>query len=368
MVEYPPKKQLSIKIKAQEPAAESKPEPAPTYVYHWDRIIGALLALVVLIGLVGFGLYSWLAPPVPTPDDAIAQARSQDETAEVTANRVSGADEQSEPDTAGAETTQPLAQTIDAPMPERDSEPRDVTAVDPATSAQTPAQTGRIAIAGLADARSAAGDAPDSTGAIEPSRIPQPVDPEGPDMAESSPPRTVETPSTAEASDSGAGAAPDRPSDLGTGQTSAPSVAAQPEPRPQPEPEPKPQPELRPEPEPAGSEDPQAATASPAVVRFQLAQSVVGNEPRGDLAAIRASAKGSARVSSFSEVTGLQGDVLHYRWLHEGKEVLRVRVPVRANRWRSHSEKRIGPGMEGAWRVELLDSKGTLLDKIDFVY
>lgn len=396
MVEYPPKKQLSIKIKAQEPSAAPKPEQAPAYVYHWDRIIGAFLALAVLIGLVGFGLYSWLAPPVPTSGSAVEQARSQDETAEATAGRVSGADDKAMPDTAlasGAEPTQPLEQTtpdmttvpqpaqIGASIPEQDSASR-VPAVDPATSAQNPvqtpkqtpeqppeqirapidSQTGRIAIAGLADARSPAADDPIPIAADETIRLPQPVDPDGPDMEESRAPPTVEAPPAVDASESGAGVAPDRPSDVDTGQTSAPPVAAQPKS----ESEPDPQPELPPE--PAKPEDPQTAQASPALVRFQLAQSVVGNEPRGDLAAIRANAKGPARVSAFSEVTGLQGDVLHYRWLHEGKEVLRVRVPVRANRWRSHSEKRIGPGMEGAWRVELLDSKGTLIGNIDFVY
>lgn len=43
------------------------------YVYHWDRIVGALTVLVLVIGLVGFGLHAWLfsPPTVPPVDRAI---------------------------------------------------------------------------------------------------------------------------------------------------------------------------------------------------------------------------------------------------------------------------------------------------------
>jgi hypothetical protein len=99
-----------------------------------------------------------------------------------------------------------------------------------------------------------------------------------------------------------------------------------------------------------------------------LAPSVVNNEPAGELDEIRVDAKGFAPVSSFSEVTGLQGEVLQYRWYHEGTEVLRIRVPVRADRWRSHSTKRVYAGMRGAWRAELRDSAGSVLAHIDFVF
>jgi hypothetical protein len=115
------------------------------------------------------------------------------------------------------------------------------------------------------------------------------------------------------------------------------------------------------------TQSPNPAIPSAAVKRFSLAKSVVDREPRGDLSDMQFNAKGLSSVSSFSEVIGLQGEVLVYRWLHEGKEVVEIRVPVRANRWRSHSTKRIFSGMEGSWRVELRDSKGTLLGRIDFV-
>jgi hypothetical protein len=110
------------------------------------------------------------------------------------------------------------------------------------------------------------------------------------------------------------------------------------------------------------------AIVSSAVKRFVLARSVEGNEPRGSLDDIAPDAKGVVEVSSFSEVMGLEGKVLEYRWLHEGEQVLRIRVPVGAERWRSHASKRLYPSMKGDWRVELRDAKGNLLANAEFVY
>jgi hypothetical protein len=113
---------------------------------------------------------------------------------------------------------------------------------------------------------------------------------------------------------------------------------------------------------------PNTSIPSPAVKRFLLAKDVVGNEPRGDIGDIAINDAGYAEVFSFSEVIDQKGETLQYRWLHEGKEVLRIRVPVGANRWRSHSTKNIYAGMKGRWRVELLNSAGKVLASIDFAF
>jgi len=108
--------------------------------------------------------------------------------------------------------------------------------------------------------------------------------------------------------------------------------------------------------------------ASPAVKRFLLAKDVIRNEPQGDIGDTALNAAGYVAVSSFSEVTDQQGETLQYCWLHNGKEVLRLRVPVGSNRWRSHSTKRIYAGMKGSWRAELRNSAGELLASIDFTF
>ena len=51
--------------------AGAAPEPVKTeFIYHWNRIIGALAVLVLLIGLSGFGLHAWLSSPSAPSMDA----------------------------------------------------------------------------------------------------------------------------------------------------------------------------------------------------------------------------------------------------------------------------------------------------------
>ncbi len=42
--------------------------PTPTrteYIYHWNRIVAALVVLLLMVGLLGFGLHAWLSDPAP---------------------------------------------------------------------------------------------------------------------------------------------------------------------------------------------------------------------------------------------------------------------------------------------------------------
>lgn len=44
-------------------------QPVSTqYIYHWNRIFGALALLLLLIGLIGFGLHAWLSSPSTSAD------------------------------------------------------------------------------------------------------------------------------------------------------------------------------------------------------------------------------------------------------------------------------------------------------------
>lgn len=69
---------------------------------------------------------------------------------------------------------------------------------------------------------------------------------------------------------------------------------------------------------------------------------------------------GIGRLACFSEVKGGSGMVAHV-WFHGDAEQARMELPVRAERWRTWSEKRIDPRLTGAWRVEVRDGNGTVL-------
>lgn len=73
------------------------------------------------------------------------------------------------------------------------------------------------------------------------------------------------------------------------------------------------------------------------------------------------------RLYCFTRITGGQGDtdVVHV-WYYGDIERARVTLAVRSSSYRTYSSKRIQAHEIGQWRVEVLDSKGTLLKKIPF--
>lgn len=322
----------------------------PEYIYHWNRIIGALFALVLMIGLLGYGIHAWLTPspraetPPPRSETAPAQAET---TPEATLEGHPAESPVPSPRAPGQTLAQPPASPA---IPES-------TGPEPAqletTRGPTPEQEAAIDTEPEQEGPSASGPQHEPPLATE--REQGPADATG--DAEQPPRDHLPSAEAAAVSptfvESSAAQAPDP----------SPSVKAQPEP----------DPELgRATADQDGigvrarSQD--ISLSSAAVKRFSLAQSVLNREPRGALDDITYNAAGLTSVSAFSEVIGLNGEVLHYRWLQEGTEVAVVRVRVGANRWRSHSTKWMDRSMEGPWRVELLDSKGTLLASIDFVF
>jgi hypothetical protein len=385
------------------------PEPKPEYIYHWDRIIGALVALVLVIGLIGYGVYSWLTPAAPPTIAEVEQAPTRDETSEGVGPG---------PGETLAETEAEADPLVDAPAE---------TGASIGEGQMPLSSDGKVRIAGAAE-RAASGALvseqglapteddltrsllrPDGPVVVPPSQPVEATSPTTPDRPGTAPPppalgaeqTSAQTPANGPSAESDSGYSPGQENPLITdGElpiASDPNAAESRGSEPLPDPEspaesspsetvvsspslttePAPDGEARqaivPQIEAQGSSDdlnrsPNKAIVSPAVKRFSLARAVVDREPRGGLDDITVNADGSASVSSFSEVIGLQGEVLHYVWIHEGKEVLRIRVPVGANRWRSHSTKRIYRGMDGPWRAELRDSKGALLAGIDFVF
>ena len=108
--------------------------------------------------------------------------------------------------------------------------------------------------------------------------------------------------------------------------------------------------------------------AAPSVSRFVLAKSVVNKKPVGDIEDIAPDARGIAAVYAFSDVVGMKDEVLYYHWFRNSKQVAKFRIGVWADRWRSHSSKIINNKMKGEWRVELRNEKREILASADFVY
>lgn len=307
MMTQPPARQRKPRIRGR---GSSQPQRVE-YIYHWNRIMAALAGLALVIALIVFAFHAWLfSSPAATPEAGVDAAAEVVAWPEVVL------------DAAMPQSGTSVAETVDT--------------VEPA--------------AVLADRGSA--DAPDHPESTEPAPLagevpePAPVEPEAGD------------------------AATDESGTIGAAETLA--TPAGPADAPGSEVVDREPPEVvRDVTEPVFDDASAIRSArwsvlSPAVRRFALAPTVVRNEPRGDLADVRRDARGVAQIAAFSEVVGLNGELLDYVWIHGGREMARVRVPVRSDRWRSHSTKRIAGREQGIWRIELRDAAGTLLASGDF--
>ena len=71
-------------------------------------------------------------------------------------------------------------------------------------------------------------------------------------------------------------------------------------------------------------------------------------------------------VAFFTKVEGATGEAFVFHvWSFEGKEVRRVRLPVRASPYRTWSAKRV-KDQPGRWKVEVLDPVGRSIGVVDF--
>jgi len=380
MVDQPPRRQIRIKSTYAE---AHRGEPVQEYVYHWDRIIGALAALLLLLGALGYGVSALLEPSTRPGETEVQERQMPDEMVVAGPSRREGAaNAATSPSSAQRPAMVPAGRSKEAGLRDMTDDPArktpDATRAPPLglhTEHFTTAP-GQITPPPPAKVRNSAGRV-GGREALEMSRSPD-VAPEttmpSPAGQAAAPAVTAGIPGSQPSgavphgSDEKPLSGPERKSSMADASAIPPGEAA----------------DFASEPDSSAVAAHSSASsrrsnqgllrltktsiASPAVKRFLLAKDVVSNEPHGDIGDIALNGAKYVAVSSFSEVTGQQGETLQYRWLYNGKQVLRIRVPVGSKRWRSHSTKRIYGGMKGSWRVELRNSAGELLASIDFTF
>lgn len=89
---------------------------------------------------------------------------------------------------------------------------------------------------------------------------------------------------------------------------------------------------------------------------------VTNREPQG------VSEQFSSQVGAlycFSEVKNYEGTIFHV-WFHGEEEVARMELPVKGQRFRTWSKKRIPPSWTGPWRVEVRTAEGKVLAEVRF--
>ena len=111
-----------------------------------------------------------------------------------------------------------------------------------------------------------------------------------------------------------------------------------------------------------------AVGASPAVAlqveRAVACTEVEAREPVGVAEGFPADV---GAVLLFTRLTGIEAvTTITHVWYHGDREVARIPLGVRPPAWRTWSEKRIYPGMTGAWRVVVEDAEGRALREATF--
>ena len=73
------------------------------------------------------------------------------------------------------------------------------------------------------------------------------------------------------------------------------------------------------------------------------------------------------RLYCFTKIVGASQptEVVHV-WSYGDVERARISLAVKASSWRTYSSKAIQPHEIGAWRVDVLDTSGNLLETINF--
>ena len=118
-----------------------------------------------------------------------------------------------------------------------------------------------------------------------------------------------------------------------------------------------------------GSSIPNRSLMSAHVTRALLVTKMSSREPIGEsIDSIQIDKNKALRLYFFTELNGMAGQTIIYRWLHGEKLIYSKKVSVTGdNTWRSYIGKLIPHSMAGQWIVEVLDSHNNLLVKKSFI-
>lgn len=109
---------------------------------------------------------------------------------------------------------------------------------------------------------------------------------------------------------------------------------------------------------------PGAVRAQLSVEESAIALDVIDRMPVGSDSTFVASV---GRVFCWTRVAGAEGEVaIHHVWFHGDQEMADTELRIGGSPWRTWSSKAIVPEWTGAWRVEVRDSAGNVIETIRF--
>ena len=111
----------------------------------------------------------------------------------------------------------------------------------------------------------------------------------------------------------------------------------------------------------------QDTTAAPAIqIEAVLTTAIVDRMPSDTVNTLPVPA-GQDTVYLWTRVSGAEpGTVLHHVWFHGEDQVGDVALTINGSPWRTWSSKLIPAEATGAWRVEVRDANGAVLQTVNF--
>ena len=74
------------------------------------------------------------------------------------------------------------------------------------------------------------------------------------------------------------------------------------------------------------------------------------------------------RIYFFTDLRGMEGQVVSHRWEYNGEVVSTVKFEVKGPRWRVYSARELSPAQTGKWTAMVVDADGWPLRAVVFEY
>lgn len=110
------------------------------------------------------------------------------------------------------------------------------------------------------------------------------------------------------------------------------------------------------------------AWADGTVARAQFATDVVDREPIDDIGEVVKVEYGAIqRVYFFTDLRGMSGSQVVHHWKLDGEDMADISFEIGGDRWRVWSSKRLMPGFDGTWSVDIVQD-GVVIESHSFAY
>ena len=110
--------------------------------------------------------------------------------------------------------------------------------------------------------------------------------------------------------------------------------------------------------------DAKAVKAQVTLVQAVMCEDIQGNAPQNPTTVFSIERRRAICFTSFDPVR--EKTVIYHRWLHRDRPSAKIKLTLKPPRWSAYSSIQFRVEDIGPWRVEIIDSRGNVLDILRF--